>query len=426
MITDKYFKTENNIQVNNEDKEVLEISYEEFGRECGLDARGGLKFYLERLHTILSGHVISQKDIKDDHDKDIKPLQDEINRLTEQITSLEERQDVTIEDEIDNLRGDICEKEKERDRLEVMDPDDHLRREGKRPFNLKKYNFLKFFIITLTLTIIYFYANVAWVVWSLPDLLTEEMAYNRCSPGIFNSFSELVGLGPCASSSGFSSIALPLLFLTFSFLIHLLFSSDLKNKILYSGIIVFIVLVLDIILAVKFEMKIELMSGVFSPYNLPPVGFFNKLKHVASGDNFSLILSLGFFSYLFWSILLFFYEEEDRLRDPHIALNRDIGNLSRRINEIRDDIESLRHEKRILIPNEMKEKRSLIMELKNKIRIIKVGGYDELKKRISEFTIGWNDSISFRYRNDNNLIQSKVGEIISAKEHFLVENLPKQ
>ena len=66
------------------------------------------------------------------------------------------------------------------------------------------------------------------------------------------------------------------------------------------------------------------------------------------------------------------------------------------------------------------------MELKNKIRIIKVGGYDELKKRISEFTIGWNDSISFRYRNDNNLIQSKVGEIISAKEHFLVENLPKQ
>jgi cell division protein FtsB len=426
MMTDKYFKNENEGQSSNENKERLKVTYLEFGKQCSIDAKGRLKDYLERLVTILSGHVMDQEDIKTNENEKIKPLQDDINRLTDQITNLEKRQDKIIDEEINDIKSDVCEKEKEREGLEMADPDEHLRREGKLPFNLKKYNFLKFFILSLTLTIIYFYANVAWVNWSLSDLLTEEMAYNGCSPGVFNSFSELVGLGPCAASSGFSSIALPLLFLTFSFLIHLLFSSELKNKILYSGFIVFIVLILDIILAVKFEMKIEMMSGVFDPYNPAPTGFINKLQHVASGDNFSLILSLGFFSYLFWSILLYFYEEEDKLRDPHIALNRDIGHLSRQIDQLKNNIETLKNEKRNLIPAEMIEKRENILDLKNKIRIIEIGGYDVLKKRLSEFTIGWNECVALIYSNDQNQMQAKIDEVISAKEQFLLDNLPKQ
>lgn len=414
----KYFNPNETPDEGSSKKLVFSGTWQEYGKDVSIKNNGSVICFLENLSTIYSGHVISQQDKENKNTKLTKPLEDEVKEYEQDIILCDLKMKQTLPEKINTKSQEISECEKELLDLENTDPEVHLRRNGERLFSPFKYYSTSFFLIILTLTILYFYSNVSWVIWSLPDYLTDAMAFGGCSPGVFNSFSTLFGYDACNTAAGVPSIMLPLLFLTFAYLIHLVISSEMKHKFLWSSVIVLIVLIVDIALAVMFEMKILFMNGSFGPYQEPPGSFMEKLNYVINTDNFILILCFGFFSYIFWSVLLFFYEDEGKLKNPFIALNRDISLKQAKLSKLKEERNKFRAEINN-IPGEIESIRKMIQGVKNKIKIAEIGGEEELKKRISEFTSGWIQFIQFQLDSDPEKRDEKVSEIIAQRNDYL-------
>lgn len=413
----KYFNQNETPDDGDNKKIVFSGTWQEYGKSVSVDNRGNIICFLESLSTIYSGHVISQKDRENENTKLLKPLEDEIKIHEHVIVSKDLEMKQSLPEKINTKSQQIAECEEELVDLENTDPEIHLRRNGERLFSNFKYYSTSFFLTILTLTILYFYSNVSWVIWSLPESLTDAMAYGGCSPGVFNSFSTLFGYDACNTAAGVPSIMLPLLFLTFAYLIHLVISSELKYKLLKSSAIVLIVLIVDVALAVMFEMKILTMDGSIDIYDKPN-SFMEKLNYVLNTDNFILILCFGFFSYIFWSVLLYFYEDEAKLKNPFIALNREISAKHAKLSKLKEERNDLKGEINN-IPPQITEIRGEIQKLKNKVKIAEIGGEEELKKRISEFTSGWIQFIQFKFDSDPVLRDEKVSEIIAQRNDYL-------
>ena len=160
------------------------------------------------------------------------------------------------------------------------------------------------------------------------------------------------------------------------------------------------------------------MSGEHSIYEPLPTTFMGKLSHVLDTNNFILILCFGFFSYIFWSVLLYFFEDEAKLKNPFIMLNNEIRIKQEKISQLREQKNSFVAELN-LIPQSIIDINSSIQKLRIKVRVAEVGGEEQLKKRISEFTNGWIQFISFQYDADQTDRDSKVSEIISERNNFL-------
>jgi len=424
MLKDKYLENKE-ISKPNYDKEVINVSYQEYGKKCSITQSGKKESFLLHLNTLLSGHIITQADLERAEKESIKPLEDDINKLNNQIKDLENKQENIIPTQIERLENEIHDLEEELVKLESTDPLEHQRRTTGVEFNKKKHNTIKFFLLSLTITIFYFYANVAWVIYSLPEIMTDEMAYSGCSPGVFNSLNDLLGSKPCFSSAGIPSILLPVLFLVFAYLIHLIATETRKYKWLFVSSVVLIVLIIDIVLAVQFEMRLETMNGAFDIYNQGPTTFLEKLKYVASTDNFLIILALGFFSYIFWSALLHFYGEEEKLKRPIIILNRSINQKQKQIDDKKKSCLEKKDEIDIHIPSEIESKKRSILEKRKLLKIEIVGGYDKLKKRISEFTLGWLSFITFEYSSNPEKRDDLIDDITITKDNFIKEFIPK-
>ena len=92
----KWFNNNSNDQVDNADnRKVIEKSYQEYGNECSFIAQGEISTYRLHLSTIYSGHIIAQDDIKSDNSEQIKPLQNQIDLITQDI---EEQKRIKCED----------------------------------------------------------------------------------------------------------------------------------------------------------------------------------------------------------------------------------------------------------------------------------------------------------------------------------------
>ena len=264
-----------NNEITNGDDSIREIqqTYEEYGYECCVEKKGDISSYILHLATIFSGHIISEKDKKDDHSEKIKPILDKIRRAEQDIEDLDIKKNELIPGQIKLDENKLIDKKNELRDLENNPPKET------ENFSMFKYVNLSCLIILLTGSILYFYANIGWVLWAIPDMQTR--ALRACSPSVFNSISELLGEGICNKSANIGSFILPIVFLAFAFILHL-FALEKNSLIKYIKMIflTIVILALDIYLAVGFEMKIANYEGQFGFTNPGPDGFFNQLNYV--------------------------------------------------------------------------------------------------------------------------------------------------
>ncbi|WP_157962181.1 hypothetical protein [Winogradskyella aurantiaca] len=392
-----------------------------YGREESVDSRGSIEMYTIHLKRIESGHIVKKNEQTDDQREEIKQKESKIISKQKKIDSCNEAiqkiENVTIpnkQEELNNLSNEI-------ESLERTNPKDLIITEEK--FKPWVFYVCLIAVLFLTIFIYYFYVNLGYVLFDIPSNLPPDLVFS-CSPSVLNSITELKGDGGCSTSLSTGPLLLPILFLTIAVLIHIKLENILKAKskkyLAAFGIFLLLslVLILDTILAIKFEERLFNWEGKGGPFGEQfPVGLMEQLSYSYKEPAFLLILGLGFVGYIVWSLILHEMSKEWDKKDPEIIWRRKLKFLRQKKEELKEKIQELKEEKNNTIPDQIRSYNNEISEIRETIKLIKIGGVEMLRQALIEFTIGWNQFLTFNYPRKES--DSKINEIKSSLNQFL-------
>lgn len=411
---------DNHIKIIEDSKTVVE-SLQEFGRQESETCKGDIEMYSIHLRRIESGHIVKKEETTDDQNQEIERKTNEIQGIQSKI---EKHQQGILNIEtvsIPNINKEIKQKKEEYSKLESLDPKDMtITNEKFRPFT-----YLIYLIAALGLTVFiyYFYTNLGYVLFDIPSVIPPDIAFN-CSPSVFNSLEELLGKGGCLTGISTGPLLLPILFLTIAIVIHSQIESIIKrkeNKIkgyIAITLFVFLVGILDLILAIKFEERLFNWDGKGGIYGDPfPTGILNQIKYSYDEPAFLMILGFGFLGYIVWSFILHLVSTEFEKRDPSIVWRRKLRLIERKKDSLIEEKRELNNDIAILIPNQIRELNSKINSIRDSIQLIKIGGKTKLKQGIIEFTIGWNEYL--KYKHNDQISSTKISEITIELNNFI-------
>jgi hypothetical protein len=404
-----------------EDSKTVVESLQEYGRDESQTFEGGIEMYSIHLRRIETGHIVKKEETTEDQKQEIERKTREIEEIQ---SDLEKYQQEILDIKtvsIPSIKDEIKQNKEEYNKLESQDPKDMTNTDEKfRPFT-----YLIYLVAALGLTVFiyYFYTNLGYVLFDIPSVIPPDIAFN-CNPSVFNSLEELLGKGGCLTGISTGPLLLPILFLTIAIVIHSQIEGIIKrkeNKIkgyLAITLFVFLVVILDLILAIKFEERLFNWEGKGGIYGDPfPTGILDQIKYSYDEPAFLMILGFGFLGYIVWSFILHLVSTEFEKRDPSIVWRRKLRLIEKKKDSLIEKKRELNNDIAILIPNQIRELNSEINSIRDSIQLIKIGGKTKLKQGIIEFTIGWNEYL--RYKHNDQISSTKITEITIELNNFI-------
>jgi hypothetical protein len=404
-----------------EDSKTVVESLQEYGRDESQTFEGGIEMYSIHLRRIETGHIVKKEETTEDQKqeierktREIEVIQSDIEKYQQEILDIK-----TVS--IPNIKDEIKQQKEEYSKLESQDPKDMTNTDEKfRPFTYLIYLIAA---IGLTFFIYYFYTNLGYVLFDIPGTLPPEIAFN-CNPSVFNSLEELLGKGGCLTGISTGPLLLPILFLTIAIVIHSQIEGIIKRKdnrikgYLAITLFVFLVVILDLILAIKFEERLFNWEGKGGPFAEPfPTGLLDQIKYSYDEPAFLMILGFGFLAYIVWSFILHLVSTEFEKRDPSIVWRRKLRLIEKKKDSLIEEKKELDNDISILIPSKIRELISKTPPIRDSIQLIKIGGKTKLRKSLIEFTIGWNEYL--KYKHNDQISSTKINEITNGLNNFI-------
>ena len=330
---------------------------------------GGLRNVMDK---VMSEYLAEVKDKEMPQHKDIK---EELEDLKSK--SIQKENDIKIEKEKQNLLKDEVEQhKKEIEAIRVDSEGDFLMSE----FNWAKVILSTVFTVILGIALIFFYSSlINNAIFS--DFGQRISGMNMDDLGIFNSIID-VNLLFNLNTATFISYLFSTLFIAIGMLLHFnLNNSKWKNRTIISGLIIF-AFAAEVLFAYIIENNIYDLKMMTGMINQKP-GFWSMIlsKEVLT------VLSLGFVSYLVWSLLFEVSLKEWRKRNPKKMAAIQIRELNRVINRRRQELGELKKEV-LQLENDINLLEERVKALKLRLEHI-FFDENEAVKRLTDFFNGW-------------------------------------
>ena len=349
--------------------------------------------------------VVNRQIVSDKHDEakqqvEMKKVEQQIETSKQQLNTAE----MTVKDlttvkmpnyelQISEIKNDISELELEKTKVSEKD-------------SKASFNFWMIFCIFVPTTVFLY----CFYVSSFHNAFFRDIAAQVATANASNISSVL---NTVFNGNAFSELHLhwfaPVIFFAFAMVLHLMFDSESESKWKYLKIaaIVAFIFFADGLLAYFIEAnnhKLEVLMGLDKDdwiYYKSPV--------------FIMILVMGFFTCMGWSVLLHKLREQKENMNPQAVIRKKISLMKKKIREIEAQIASLKSE--ILKSQaEVEKLRQQIEYLKKDLEMIHYG-VNELILSINEFYSGW-----LRYilnLSDQNKIDRLKQECEKVKNHVI-------
>jgi len=383
-------EVKNEIQPNQPVKKELEnYGFVEAGRTGG-DSTA----FSAYLAQIRDGHIVSASHDEAKQQAEQRKVEQQIENVEKEVRTVETKIRGFEEVQIPDYKKKIQENKDAVNDLELHKMED-TEKDSKAVFNFWTYLVV---FIPLTVFLYGFYVSSFHNAF-FRDIVKQVSAANA------SNISSV--LNTVFNSSAFTEFNLhwfaPVIFFAFAMVLHQFY--DGKSKFRFAGLAVMVLFIFfaDGLLAYFIEAnnhKIEVLMGM------------NKGNWVYyKSPVFIMVLVMGFFSCMGWSILLHALREEKEKKNPQAVARKKIALLKAKIKEIEQQIVDLKHE--ILKSKEEAENlRSQIKSLKKELEIIHYG-INELKLNINNFYSGWlrfivNLDNSDKLKNECEAIKEKL------------------
>jgi peptidoglycan hydrolase CwlO-like protein len=380
---------------------VVKINLREAGFEKAGLSRGNTNVLLNYLNDILYGFFIDQSENEEAQQKSREQKLQEIADLESQINKLEAEHKTIEKVTINELKEKIKAKEREIDELKI-------KAMKKGTDTISRFNLGLYWPVFIAATIFLFgfYTSAfhsAFFKNIQDDLLNADAG----------SLSSV--LNTVFNTAAFTEFNLhwfaPVIFFVFALVLHIVYDGEGRFKNFYLGIVLLLILVADCLLAYFIE------SNSHTVYQLN--GMADEDWAFYKSPRFYLVLFLGFFTCLGWSMILHGikteYSKSDIEKQTEILTNR----INLEIEALKTEIAG--HQQRIFaVESEIKTINQQITNKKERLNTI-VYTMRALEKRISAFCDGWLTYVSHLDKEIQNETQGVIDLFYAEKINYRLE-----
>ena len=370
-------------------KKLEEYGFTEAGRNGGDSAA-----LSSNLAQIRDGHIVSASHDEAKQQAEQKKVEKEIENVELEIK--------TVEGKIKDSEGVQIPDHKKKIQ-EAKDDIDNLKTGNSERDSKAIFNFWTYLIVFIPLTVFVY----GFYVSSFHNAFFRDIA-NEVSKANLSNISAV--LNTVFNGSAFTEFHLhwfaPIIFFAFAMVLHQFYDGTSKWRFVGLAAIILFIFIADGLLAYFIEAnnhKLEVLMGM------------DKGNWVFyKSPVFIMVLVMGFFTCMGWSILLHALREEKEKMNPQVVAKKKIEILKNKIKEIEAQIVTLQSE---ILKNkaEIENLKRKIESLKKELEIIHYG-ISELKLNINTFYSGW---LKFIVNLENSDKLKNECEVI--KEKFLSE-----
>jgi hypothetical protein len=375
----------NGMDIDSEQK-IIKVDLNDYGLlkagATGADP-AALKNYLEDIHN---GFIVDVNENEDEQRKEQEKRQAEIDKFLVDKSNKEAELRKIKEVEIPAVTEQISGLRKQASDLDI----ERVRRTGetrRSNFNLNLY----WPVFVMATVFLYGFYLSAFHTAFFKDMAKELTQANA------NNISEL--LNTVFNKQAFLEFNLhwfaPIIFFVFSMVLHIVFDTDKRQRpYLLAGMLI-LILIADCLLAYFIEYNSHLIQMLN--------GMTDETSAFYKSPRFYLVLFLGFFTCLGWSLILYAIKGEYLKEDLDEVVRLQKQQLRQKENELLTKVEE--HQKHVInIETQIQQAQQLI-ERKTKQLNNLVYSVSDLEKRITAFYGGWLTFIT-NLKNNMGLITS--------------------
>jgi len=370
-----------------------------YGRDQSESCKGGIEAYRTFLSKFHSGNIVKEGDLRRNSDEEKQRIQDQIDDLEASIVSLKgeiNRRSNSVNGLVHTYETEIHQKEKEIRDIQVKSADS----KKYEVFRLSKYITYFIFLIPLSVYLVFFYTAISHsVFYGLnPESLIQG---NTLSIPILPDFQDLTN----ALRTNYMLIVVPSVFFSFGLALHILLESESKYKALQIAGIISITLLADIFMAYKIhEQAILALTFVMDESEIST--FIERIWY--KDINFFIVLILGFVVFLIWAIIFHATQTEWSKRDVIKSRMNQIDKLRSLIALAKKEVTDFE--------NQIAKNQSKVDSLQQKKERESVS-IKRLQHNIDEFTSGWIEYLTYKYRDEQDKYVKEVNEV---KNEFMM------
>lgn len=350
------------------------------------------------LNDIRNGFIVDENENEEEQIKERENKENEIAQLIQEKTEKESGIRKINEVQIPSLKDKIAVMKGDMNRLEVEKLKSD-KTKGLNTFNLNLY-WTVFIFATIFLYAFYLSAFHTAFVKDIGKSITDANGEN---------ISEL--LNQVFNKQAFFELNMhwlaPVIFYVFGLVLHIAYDSESKNRMYAVGAVLILILTSDSLVAYF----IEYNSHLIQVLNGMPAEDWTFYK----SPRFYLVLFLGFFTCLGWSIILHAIKGEYLKEDTDLIFNTKLLQLREQEDELNKQVDQLKQDV-ITIESSMKQLQATI-ELKTKQLNNIVYSVTNLEKRITAFYDGWITYIA-NLRNNSALIAANEATFAEFKSQY--------
>lgn len=373
-------------------KDLENYGYVEAGR-----AGGDSTAFSSHLAQIRDGHIVSASFDEAKQQAEQRKVEQEIENVEKEVRIVEMKikdfEDVQIPDHKKKIQGN---------KDDINDLELHKMEDAEKD-SKAVFNFWTYLIVFIPLTVFLY----GFYVSSFHNAFFRDIA-KQVSGADSSNISSI--LNTVFNGSAFTEFNLhwfaPVIFFAFAMVLHQFYDGKSKLRFVGLAIMVLFIFFADGLLAYFIEAnnhKLEVLMGMNNGnwvYYKSPV--------------FIMVLVMGFFTCMGWSILLHALREEKEKKNPQAVARKKISLLKIKIKEIEEQI--------VILGREILKNKAEAEDLKCKIKSLKKElatihyGINELKLNINTFYSGW---LKYIVNLDNS--EKLKNECEAIKEKFFTE-----
>ncbi len=278
------------------------------------------------LENIRTGHLLDEQMLQRSQNQQHQQTDNEINRLKQEINRTEaDRSDITA-NRIPKIQSKIADLESQNSNLEIE------RAEAIEKSRESRFNYLMYLIFFVPATLfVYLFYVMATHSALLRDIAGEvAKADARSIQSVLNTVFNIKAFGDI----NFHWVA-PVVFFIFAALLHRIFDSKSKYRVLHIVMVLLFVLCADGLIAYFIEANSHLVK------TLTGLAKSDQPWHFYLSPVFYMVLVFGFFSCLGWSALLYALREEKLKSIPEYVILAKRKMIAGELKELNDILEKL-------------------------------------------------------------------------------------
>jgi len=349
---------------------VMRVDLQDYGfKQAGVTGAdpAALKNYLNDIHN---GFIIDLNENEEEQKRERERREGEIDKLIEEKTTTESALRKVREAEIPAVKEKISGIKQQASQLDI----ERAKKSGESKRNSFSLNLYWPVFVMATIFLYGFYMS------AFHTAFFKDMAKALLEADSGN-ISEL--LNTVFNKEAFTEFNLhwfaPIIFFVFSMVLHIVFEADRKIRAYLLAAMLFLILIADCLLAYFIEYNshyIQLLNGTAEPN----WAFYESPR-------FYLVLFLGFFTCLGWSMILHAIKEEYQKEDLDEITRLQKEQLRDKEGELLISMEEL--QKKAIDVESQIQRIAQVIERKTKQLNNTVYSVSDLEKRITAFYAGW-------------------------------------